>query len=106
MEYRLTQALSGHGCFGNYLAKRGHRPTSSCRLCGEEEDDAEHTLFTCPVHDDDRRRATAEIEAALSKDNLIPTMLASQEKWDQIATFIRRVIDTKEEKGREERRRD
>ena len=106
MEYRLTQALSGHGCFGNYLAKRVHRPTSSCRLCEEEEDDAEHILFTCPAHDDDRRRATAEIGAALSKDKLIPTMLASQEKWDQIATFIRRVIETKEEKEREERRRD
>ena len=106
MEYRLTQALSGHGCFGNYLAKREHRPTSSCRLCGEEEGDAEHTLFTCPAHDDDRRRATAEIGAALSKDNLIPTMLASQEKWDQIATFIRRVTETKEEKERGERRRD
>ena len=79
MEYRLTQALSGHGCFGNYLVKRGHRPTSSCRLCGEEEDDVEHTLFTCPTHDDDRRRATAKIGAALSKDNLIPTMLASGE---------------------------
>ena len=76
------------------------------RLCEEEEDDAEHTLFTCPVHDDDRRRATAEIGVALSKDNLIPTMLASQEKCDQINTFIRKVIETKEEKKREEGRRD
>ena len=42
----------------------------------------------------------------MSKDNLIPTMLASQEKWDQIATFIRRVIKTKEDKEREKRRRD
>ena len=102
---RLTQALSGYGCFGTYLAKRGHRPTSSCRLCGEEENDAEHTLFTCPAHDDDRRRAKAEIGAALSKDNLILTMLASQEKWDQIATFIRRVIETKEEKERRKKKR-
>ena len=59
-----------------------------------------------PAHDDDRRRATAEIGAVLTKNNLIPTMFASQEKCDQIATFFRRVIETKEEKEREERRRD
>ena len=42
----------------------------------------------------------------MSKDNLIPNVLASQEKWDQIATFIRGVMETKEEKEREERRGD
>ena len=30
IEYRLTQGLGGHGCFGGYLAKRGHRPNSNC----------------------------------------------------------------------------
>ena len=37
MEYRLTQGLGGHRCFGKYLAKRGHRPNSNCRLYGEVE---------------------------------------------------------------------
>ena len=36
MEYRLTQGLGDHGCFGGYLAKREHRTNNNCRLCGEE----------------------------------------------------------------------
>lgn len=106
MEYRLTQGLSGHGCFGVYLVKRGHRPNSNCRLCGEEEDDGEHTIFACPVHEQDRRELAAQVGLLLSKENIIATMLKSPDNWDKIASFIRKVIKTKEEKEREMRRKD
>ena len=58
MEYHLTQGLSDDGCFGRYVAKRGHRPNSNCWLCGKEEDDGEYTIFACPVHEQDRRELT------------------------------------------------
>ena len=101
MEYRLTQGLSGHGCFGGYLATRGHRSNSNFRLCGEEEDDGEHTIFACPVHKQDRRELTVQVGSLLSKDNTIATMLKSPDSWDRIASFIRKAIKTKEEKERE-----
>ena len=106
MEYRLTQGLYGHGCFGVYLAMRGHRPNSNCRLCGEEEDDGEHTIFSCPVQEQDTRKLAAQVGTLLSKDNIIATMLKSPDSWDRIASFIKRVIKTKEEKEKEMRRKD
>ena len=102
MEYRFTQGLGSHGCFGGYLAKRGHRPNSNCRLCGEEEDDWEHTIFACPVDKQDRRELTVQVGFQLSKDSIIATILKSPDSWD----FIRKVIKTKEEKEREMRRKD
>ena len=104
MEYRLTQGLGGHGCSGVYLAKRGHRPDSYCRLCGEEGVDGKHTIFACPIHEQDRRELAAQVGSLLSKENIIATMLKSPDSWDKIASFIRKLIKIKEEKEREMRR--
>ena len=93
--YRLTQGLSGHGCFGVYLARRGHRPNSNCRLCSEQEDDVENPIFAYPVHEQDRRELAVQVGTLLSKNNIIATMLKSPESWDRIASFIKRAIKTK-----------
>ena len=99
MEYRLKQGLSSHGCFGVYLV--------NCRLCGEEEeDDGEHTIFACAVHDQDMRERAAQVGMLLSKDNIIATTLKSPGSWDRIASFLWRAIKTKEEKEREMGRKD
>ena len=89
-----------------YLAKRGHRPNSYYRLCGEEEDDGEYTIFACPVHEQDRRELAAQVGSLLSKENIIATMLKSPDSWDKLASFVRKVIKIKEEKEREMRRKD
>ena len=72
-------------------SKRGHRPNSNCRLCGEEEDD--------------RRELAAQVGSLLSKENIIATMLKSPDSWDKIASFIRKVIKIKEEKERNKKKR-
>lgn len=55
LSYHLTQALTGHGCFNNYLnaIKKVEDPT--CMFC-DEIDDAEHTIFECRRWNDIRSR--------------------------------------------------
>jgi len=60
LTYRLTQALSGHGCFKSYLLRMNRADDSNCVYCGYPDDTAEHTLFECPRWTDDRSRV-AEI---------------------------------------------
>jgi len=48
MSYRLTQALSGHGCFKEYLLKMNRAEDSYCVYCVDPNDTAEHALFYCP----------------------------------------------------------
>ena len=66
----------------------------------------EHTIFVCPVHEQDRRELTVQVSSLLSKDNIIATMLKSPDCWDRIASFVRKAVKTKEEKEREMRRKD
>ncbi|KAL0809352.1 hypothetical protein ABMA28_011559 [Loxostege sticticalis] len=50
LTFRLTQVLSGHGCFEAYLAKIGREPTAECHHCQRcDEDTAQHTLASCPA---------------------------------------------------------
>jgi hypothetical protein len=45
--FRLTQLLSGHGCFRSYLHRMNRAPDSICVYCGNEDDPAEHNIFVC-----------------------------------------------------------
>lgn len=45
--YHLTQILTGHGCFGDYLHRIGREPSSASFHCGDPLDDAQHTLEEC-----------------------------------------------------------
>ncbi|XP_060809911.1 uncharacterized protein LOC132904006 [Amyelois transitella] len=52
LTYRLTQMLSGHGCFGGYLCLIGREPSAICHHCdGCADEDAQHTLEVCPAWD-------------------------------------------------------
>lgn len=44
LSYGVAQALSGYGCFGEYLYRIGKRGNSDCADCGMR-DTAEGTLF-------------------------------------------------------------
>ena len=44
LTYRITQILTGHVCFGEYLRRIGAERTASCHHCDAELDTAQHTL--------------------------------------------------------------
>ncbi|XP_076302275.1 uncharacterized protein LOC143220533 [Lasioglossum baleicum] len=47
--FRLTQVLSGHACFGQYLNKIGRVVTPGCWFCDADVDIAQYTLEVCPT---------------------------------------------------------
>ncbi|XP_064072393.1 uncharacterized protein LOC135193519 [Vanessa tameamea] len=47
--FRLTQVLTGHGCFGEYLCKIGREAMAVCHHCEADQDTAQHTLEACPA---------------------------------------------------------
>jgi len=54
LSYHMTQALTGHGCFQQYLYKFGRAKSPRCTLCHDQSDTADHTLFFCPFFDGTR----------------------------------------------------
>ncbi|XP_037296413.1 uncharacterized protein LOC119189843 [Manduca sexta] len=67
LTYRLTQVITGHGCFSDYLNKIGREATSNCHHCGgTAQDSADHTLAQCSAWDGERRALTGRIGSNLS----------------------------------------
>lgn len=106
LSYRLTQLLSGHGCFGDYLQRIGKEATAACCHCDSEHDDAEHTMLSCPAWAVPRSSLLITIGASsLDAGMVASSMLQSIDNWKAWEVFASNVIGAKEDAERERRRR-
>ena len=101
LSFRLTQVLTGHGCFGRYLCLMRKEETPGCHHCVDRpEDTVEHTVQDCPAWAEHRRVLTAAIGGDLSRPALVAAMLRSETEWEAVASFCEAVMLAKEEAGR------
>nr|XP_032519012.1 uncharacterized protein LOC116771300 [Danaus plexippus plexippus] len=79
LTFRLTQVLSGHGCFGRYLFRIRREETPGCRHCDDQpEDTVEHTVAECPAWAEHRRVLRVAIGGGdLSRAALVQAMVRS-----------------------------
>jgi hypothetical protein len=104
VNFHITQVLSGHGCFRQYLHRVGHAPTPYCPECEEEEETVEHVIFHCPRFREGRLAMMAECGNDTSPDNLIGRMCRDNECWDTASAFISAVVLTLQDKWRSDQR--
>lgn len=101
-EYYMTQVLSGHGSFRNYLYRIEKTPDDECIYCGEQ-DGPEHTVFTCPMWQEERRRITIELgEEELRAESMIGLMLRTPGNWELVAEYLKKIMKRKEEEEAQE----
>lgn len=102
LTFRLTQVLSGHGCFGSYLHKIAQRePTPECHECGAGIDSAQHTLAECPAWGVERQAVVARLGPDLSLPAVVRAMLTSEASWKTMLDFCEKVMAEKEAAERE-----
>ena len=94
VNFYLTQFLSGHGYFRQYLHRMGKVSTPSCRYCDHIRDDAEHTFFECPRWTVARLRLEATT-GELTPDNTVTVMLTDKDKWNDISRYVTNVLQGK-----------
>lgn len=102
VDYFLTQALSGHGCFEKYLYEKGKRDSDSCKYC-QGMDDAEHTLFYCSRWTECREEYHRATTKEFNIENMMEDLKTSEETWKQTYNVIRKIIANKEQEERMER---
>ncbi|XP_011861152.1 PREDICTED: uncharacterized protein LOC105558198 [Vollenhovia emeryi] len=100
--FRITQLLTGHGCFGTYLRRIGK---AVCPYCWEEGgegeiDSAEHTIADCRTWSAERAELTTVIGEDLSLRGVVQQMVETREKWAAFSLFVERVMRSKEEAER------
>lgn len=102
VDYYISQALSGHGCFRKYLFQRRRAESESCTYC-EQADDAAHSLFKCPRWNDSRRNFLQITGTEFNEANMMSSLTTSKESWEQAYKVIRGIIETKEKEERKKR---
>ena len=99
VDFYLTQFLSGHGYFRQYLCRAGKVTTPNCKFCGDERDDVEHTFYACPRWAADRERLETDAGSPLTPDNTTTLMLKDRRTWDLIARHVSRTLKAKKAEG-------
>ncbi|KAL0849201.1 hypothetical protein ABMA28_013539 [Loxostege sticticalis] len=103
LTFRVTQVLSGHGCFGAYLAMIGREPTAECHHCHRcDEDTAQHTLASCSAWERERGVLVSVVGSDLSLTAIVARMASAEEAWQAVLTFCEAVISQKEAAERKE----
>lgn len=95
VDYFLSQALSGHGCFRKYLYDRRRTDSEQCNYC-DLVDDAEHTLYTCPKWDLPRSQFTQQTGQEFNIVNMMRSLRTSKDTWSKAYATIRTIIESKE----------
>ena len=67
VNFILTQFLSGHGCFREYLHRFGNAESPLCPTCGQAVETVEHVVFICPRFQSTRREMMAQTGANVAK---------------------------------------
>ena len=93
-DYNLTQFLTGHGGYRSYLYRFGHDDSPRCPNCPEQNEDVEHVMFVCNRFAERRRILETDIGHRLSPENIICTMMSSEENWNIIASFVTHVNES------------
>lgn len=101
MTFRLTQLLSGHGCFSKYLCRIGREQTNECHHCDGAVDSAQHTLAECPAWDIPRQELISKVGNDLSLPALVSAMVGSDVSWKGGIAFCEEVLSHKETAERE-----
>jgi len=100
VDFHLTQVLTGHGCFRQYLKRIGKLEVSSCIDCQAAIDDAEHAIFVCDRWWRDRRTLEVTLGQWLRPENIVELMMRSPDNWKVISKFINNLLSTREEEER------
>ena len=104
LTFRVTQVLTGHGCFGEYLKRIGAELTANCHHCSARPDSAQHTLEECAAFEEQRCTLVTAIGPDLTPPAIVKALLASGNKCAAVTSFCEEVMSCKEAAERERER--
>lgn len=92
--YYLTQLLSGHGYFHEYLFRMRKVDSARCPYNDSDNDDAHHTFFEC-LRWKVEREAIEKYLGGLSPDSIIQKIIDSREAWNRVTAYVEGILKTK-----------
>ena len=81
VDFYMTQFLTGHGCFREYLCKYGHDNEVNCSFCDNGNENAEHIFFYWHRFGLERELLETMIDERVTPDNIVSHIQRSVEVW-------------------------
>jgi len=100
LTFRITQLLTGHGCFGTFLLRIQKSEVATCAFCGLGDDSPDHTMAECPAWFDERCTLMGAIGPDLSLTNVIKEISSNRGAWMAFSKFAEDVMRQKEDAER------
>lgn len=98
----LTQFLSGHGCFQQYLHRFGHAVSPLCADCEQADETPEHVVFVCPRFEKERWEMRTQAGQIVSADNIVTLMCRDEHLWHALNQGISSILMKLQAKRRED----
>lgn len=104
VNFYLTQVLSGHGCFRQYLNRFGHANSPDCPDCVGTIETPEHVIFGCPRFRVEREDMLMVCGLDTSPDNMVERMCLSEDTWNAASRTIAQIMLSLQAKWRTDQR--
>lgn len=96
LDYYLTQFLTGHGSFRQYLKRMNITENDDCLYCGDL-DTAEHTILICDRWAEKRQELERGIGERLDRNSIIKIMLKDKDSFNKVKHLIKDIVIKKKE---------
>ena len=103
IDFFLTQILTNHGCFLEYLHRFKLADSPFCPTCPNEPENAEHVTFHCVRFSEHRQALEQTLGHRLTAAGLTSDMCESSNNWDAVKSYAAYVI-TQLQRTEKERR--
>lgn len=104
VNFYLTQFLSGHGCFRQYLHRFGHASSPNCPHCAGMLETPEHVIFECTRFQLVRDNMLSVCGLDVSPDNIVERMCLNVDAWNAASSSITQIMLELQAKWRSDQR--
>lgn len=100
LNYYLTQVVSGHGNFRDYLYKIKKSDTPNCLFCIDAIETAQHVIESCPAWEVNRLSIRELFDGDLSISGILRQMCLDENKWKAFSDYVTSILRMKDERER------
>jgi hypothetical protein len=97
VNFHLTEFLSGHGGFGEYLYRIKRIATPYCNTCVQVIESPEHVLLKCPRFNIERQEMFKHLDPSTDVSNIIKRMCHKESVWNAVNEAIAKIMVKLEE---------
>lgn len=94
VNFHMTEFLSGHGGFREYLHRIGRAVSPNCTHCVQVIETPEHVFFECPRFLEDRKELHKLVGPGIRAETLIEAMCNDKATWDLVNSLIYRIMNS------------